>query len=284
MKVLVIGCGYLGQRAALIWRAHGFEVFAVTRSVRNSDRLHSLGLQPVVADVTKPDSLKDLPLADIVLFAVGFDRTAYADVREVYVQGMTNVLNRLGSQLKHLIYISSTGVYGDSGGDWIDESTATSPQREGGKACLESETLIAASPFAEVSTILRLAGIYGPDRIPRLAAIRQRDWASLPPNGHLNLIHVQDAARIIVEITRQKIINELFLVSDGNSPLRRDFYEYVAQQLNAGPIDWSRHLKPTAAARSSADRKICNQKLRQRLDFSFGFPDYKVGVKSALGT
>lgn len=283
MQVLVIGCGYLGQRAAGIWQENGCEVFAVTRSAENSQRLQSLGLHPVIADVTKPDSLKNLPATDIVLFAVGFDRTAYIDIRDVYVQGMTNVLVQLKASVKQLIYISSTGVYGDHGGSWIDELTPTSPQRAGGRACLEAEQLIAASRFAELSTVLRLAGIYGPDRIPRLAAIQRGDWASLPSDGHVNLIQVHDAAQIIVEIARQEIRNELFLVSDGNPPSRREFYDYIAQQLNAGPIDWSCQPEPAAATRSGADKKICNQKLRQQVNYSLKFPDYKVGVKAALG-
>lgn len=284
MKVLVIGCGYLGQRAAGIWQANGCDVFAVTRFAGNRERLQAIGLHPVIADVTKPDSLKHLPPTDVVLFAVGFDRTAFADIRDVYVRGMANVLRQLDSRVQQLIYISSTGVYGDYGGSWIDESTLTSPQREGGKACLAAEQLIADSPFSRKSTILRLAGIYGPGRIPRLTAIQQRDWASLPSDGHLNLIHVQDAAQISVEIIRQEIRNELFLVSDGNPPSRREFYDYVAQQVNSGPIDWNRLPEATAAERSSADRKICNQKLRQRLDFSFRFPNYKVGINAALGS
>ena len=162
MKRLVVGCGYLGLRVAKRWLAAGDSVFAITRSESRAKDLQTEGISPIVGDVTSPESLDNLPEVDSVLFAVGMDRTKYSDIRLVYVDGLKHILERLAETTSHFIYISSTGVYGDFGGQWIDETAATQPAREGGKACLEAEQLIARSKFATRSTVLRFAGIYGP--------------------------------------------------------------------------------------------------------------------------
>ena len=144
--------------------------------------LQTLGIHPILADITKPETLEALPQVDTVLFSVGMDRTKYDDIRTVYVDGLKNVLSCLSGQSKHLIYISSTGVYGDHGGNWIDESTTPNPVREGGKACLEAEEVIRSSSFQSRSTILRFAGIYGPERVPTRSLIESKDWKKLSAN------------------------------------------------------------------------------------------------------
>ena len=140
---------------------------------RKSERLawfSDQGITGIVGDVTQPQTL-NLPEADIVLIAVGMDRSMYSDVEAVYVGGLRNVLDNL-PQPKHLIYVSSTGVYGDFDGQWVDESSTTQPLRFGGKACLKAEQLIRESDLANRSTLLRFAGIYGADRVPTKERIK----------------------------------------------------------------------------------------------------------------
>ena len=159
----------------------------------------------------------------------------------------------------------------------------TRPNRAGGQACLEAEALLRNSPFADRTTILRFAGIYGVDRIPFRTDIAQRDWSRLSGDGFLNLIHVEDGARIIQRVAEKKLLGDLFLVSDGQPVFRRDFYDSVAKLLGTGPIPW---LKlDTAAgdpARSRGDKRINNLKLRQRVGGDFLFPDYLAGLRAAL--
>src|SRR5262249_43652078 len=88
---LVVGCGYLGRRVAALWRAAGHRVFATTRGERRADELRGLGVEPVVCDVLDTARLA-LPAADGVAYCVGFDRTAGATMRAVYVGGLANVL------------------------------------------------------------------------------------------------------------------------------------------------------------------------------------------------
>jgi nucleoside-diphosphate-sugar epimerase len=97
-----------------------------------------------------------------------------------------------------VIYISSVGVYGPSDGDWVDESTPCEPHREGGKASLAAEQVLAGHALGRRGLILRLAGIYGPGRIPLAEKIRKGEPLPVSPEGYLNLIHVDDAARVVL--------------------------------------------------------------------------------------
>ena len=109
---------------------------------------------------------------------------------------LRHVLNRLPESTAHFIYISSTGVYGDFGGRWITRLRRPN-RRAKGAGVSGGRATDCASRLGEHSTILRFAGIYGPDRVPTRQLIESRQWTKLAYQGHLNLIHVDDGARII---------------------------------------------------------------------------------------
>ena len=121
MAKLIFGCGYLGRRVADTWIESGETVYAVTRTERRADELRSSGIQPIVLDITQPHDQLTIPNVSTVLFAVGFDRTTGKSIRDVYVGGLSRALNLLRAE--RLIYISSTGVYGQTDADWVDESS-----------------------------------------------------------------------------------------------------------------------------------------------------------------
>ena len=244
--------------------------------------LQTLGIIPILADVTKPESLISMPQADTVLFAVGMDRTKYDDIKTVYVDGLKNVLNRLSVRSKHLIYISSTGVYGNHDGNWIDESTTPNPIREGGKACLEAEEVIRTSPFQSRSTVLRFAGIYGPDRVPTRNLIESKDWKKLSANGFLNLVHVDDGANIVDVVSQQQPAGETYLVSDGQPPERKEYYEYIGKQFGIDKIPWEESIVDPKKSRSGSSKRISNQKLVEAFKIKFEYPDFKSGLAHAL--
>ncbi|MEZ6046367.1 MAG: NAD-dependent epimerase/dehydratase family protein [Planctomycetaceae bacterium] len=171
MSSLIIGCGYLGNRVAKRWLAKGREVVCLTRSASRAESLRQKGLLPLVGDVTQPDSLAPLGERnyETVLYAVGYDRTAGPSKRDVYLSGLQNVLEKVRRRGQRFIYISSTSVYGVSDGSWVDELTQTNPATESGEICLEAEEIVRQTFLdSKVScSILRLAGIYGPDRLLR---------------------------------------------------------------------------------------------------------------------
>lgn len=285
MRRLVFGCGFLGSPAGQVWSIDGDEVFGITRKQGRFAELEAVGIRPLQGDITNSASLDGLPAVDTVLIAVGMDRTVYSDIRTVYVDGLKHILDALPAETGHLIYISSTGVYGSSDGNWVNEQTETNPTREGGRACLAAEQLIRSSRFQDRFTILRFAGLYGNSRIPMKKMIEDRQWDKLSPYGSLNLIHVEDGARIIQAIAHQKPFGEIFLVGDGQPAPRKEYYETVAEYVGSGPIDWAKACSSggdedaRSAPKTRSDKRVSNQKLRQLIDFEFRYPDFHAGLR-----
>ena len=198
MSKLILGCGYLGARVARRWRVAGQEVFVVTRDRERAAALAADGYRPIVADVLRPASLVHLPAAETVLFAIGYDRAAGASIHDVFVGGLQAVLGALPEVTGKFIYISSTGVYAQSQGEWVDEESPCQPQRAGGRACLGAEQALAAHRLGSHAIVLRMAGLYGPNRIPSAAEIRRHQPIATPEQGYLNLIHVDDAVSVVL--------------------------------------------------------------------------------------
>ncbi len=187
MTTLIIGCGYLGRRVAHLWHTLGRHVCATTR---RADAVGIPGVEPVVCDVLDP-SLVRLPPAETVLYAVGFDRTSGALMRAVYVDGLANVLAQLPPPGRFL-YVSSSSVYGQTDGEWVDEEAVTEPQEESGRIVLAAEQVLRAQ--LPTAVILRFSGIYGPGRLLRRATIEKGEPIVGDADKWLNLIHVEDGA------------------------------------------------------------------------------------------
>jgi len=288
MTKLIFGCGYLGERVARRWRDAGQEVVVVTRSRERAKAYQQSGYGAIVADVTQPATLARLPAADTVLFAVGFDRSAGGSIEEVYAGGVRNVLAALPSSVGRFIYISTTGVYGDAGGGWVDEMTPSDPQREGAKASLAAEHALRESPFAARGIVLRLAGIYGPGRIPFLDKLRAGTPIPAAGEGHLNLIHVDDAAAVVAAAadaaeTQPNRKPLIYCVSDGHPVERGEYYREVARLVGAAP---PRFVTPDRdsprAARAASDRRVTNARMRSELGVKLAYPDHRAGLAAIL--
>ncbi len=139
MSTLIVGCGYVGERVGQVFVRRGESVFGTVRSGSRAAALARLGIKPVVADVLRSESLESLPAVDRVLYCVGFDRSSGADMRTLYVDGLRNLLRALPRPTTRLVYASSTSVYGQSRGEWVDEDSPTEPIQESGRICLEAE-------------------------------------------------------------------------------------------------------------------------------------------------
>jgi nucleoside-diphosphate-sugar epimerase len=297
---IIFGCGYLGLRVARLWRDAGRSVIAVTRSKARIGEFASELLGSAQADVTDVESLEAEigPLEklskfgltiDSALYAVGYDRTSGADIHTVYAKGLENVLAVLPPSVRQVIYISTTGVYGSASGEWVDEATPPDPRREGGKASLAAEEALRRHPLGRRSAILRLAGIYGPGRVPYLDKLRAAEPLPVPTAGWLNLIHVDDAARIVVATDawlKSRDADDgphVFCVSDGSPVRRADYYAEVARLIGAPAPTFGAPPKDSpAAARASADRRVSNQKLMRTLGLELQFPSYREGLAATL--
>lgn len=295
---ILIGCGYLGSRVAKLWRAAGVDVIATSRGEKPGHEIHTTGAFPARADVTKPGTLRWLPAAsalsggiiESLVYAVGYDRNSDQPIYTVYAEGLRNVLAALPPSVERVIYISTTGVYGPADGDWVDETTPVNPQREGGKASLAAEQVLATHPIGSRSIILRLAGIYGPGRVPYIDKLRAGEPLAVPSQGWLNLIHVDDAAAIVMAIDQWAAANPItegpavFCVSDGHPVPRGEYYREVARLIMAAePKFVEPAANSPAAQRARSDKRISNRQLISTIPLTFQYPDYRAGLAAILG-
>ncbi len=253
-------------------------------------------------DVANPESLRflaSLPALggtppESLLFAVGYDRHSAADIHAVYAGGLQNVLAALPPSVTRVVYISTTGVYGPHDGEWVDELTLPDPQRDGGRASLAAEQILAEHPLGRRSVILRMAGLYGPGRVPHLDKLRAGEPLPVPRDGWLNLIHVDDAARIVVAAdawlaARTSSVDavadgpHIFCVADG-APVRRDhYYREAARRLGAPPPQFAAPPPNSpVTARAGANRRVRNQKMRETFHLALDFPTYREGLAAIL--
>ena len=283
LQKLIIGCGYLGQRVAQKWLQAGDQVTVLTRSPERATELAKTGLQTLIGDLTRPESLPPFPACDTVLYAVGYDQSSGHSIEEVYLQGLDNFLARTTDACGKIIYISSTGVYGQNDGTWVDESSTCQPTRPGGAACLAAESLLASHPRGTGSIVLRLAGIYGPGRIPRQAAIEAGNPVVASENGYVNLIHVADAVEIILAAEACPDPPPVLLVSDGQPVLRGAYFQEIARLLGAPSPQFSVPDENShQSRRATSDKRISNQQLLETLDISLQYPSFREGLAALL--
>jgi nucleoside-diphosphate-sugar epimerase len=280
MRALVIGCGYLGRRVAAIWRSYGWSVSALTRTNENAKALAAQGIEPIVGDVLSPESLRSLPRAETVLYAVGHDRQAPPSKRDVYIDGLANVLRQIGPATKRLFYVSSTSAYGQDAGEWVDETTHNWPwptSEDGGISLAAEQIVREMSPH----TILRFSGIYGPGRLlRRIQSVRSGEPIPVNPDGWLNLIHVDDGAAIINGLSQREPDHKLYLVTDDRPVRRREYYSLLARLVGAPePI-----FQFKGAGEGTGLNKRCsNARLKAELGDILRFPTIETGLPHAVG-
>jgi len=273
VRRLVVGCGYLGERIAHIWREAGDEVYATTRGNRVGG-LSRAGLRPIVLDVTQGPRLGDLPEVNTVVFAVGRARRSGATMFDIHVTGLRAVLDALPGSTGRVIYASSTGVYAQNAGEWVDETSVCEPVREGGKACLSGERLLSAHARGRDAVVLRLAGLYGPGRVPRSADVAQGRQVAGSPDAYLNLIHVEDAARAVVAAAALGPGTiRTYVVSDGNPPRRAEYVRLLATRLGAAP--------PVFEGGSGLGKRVRNDRAVHELGLRLQYLSYREGLAAS---
>ena len=273
---LILGCGYLGRRVAGLWQQQQRRVIAVSR---NAAHLPS-NVEPIVGDILQPASLGTLPEVETVLYAVGFDRTSGASMRSVYVDGLANVLAHLPTP-KRFIYVSSSSVYGQTDGGWVEESSPTQPMEDSGRIVLDAEALLREKMPDAI--ILRFAGIYGPGRLLRRQTIEKGEPIVGDADKCLNLIHVEDGARVVLSAEQHAQPALIYNVCDDHPVRRRWFYAGLARALGApaprfvpAPTD-----QPTPP-HEKANRRISNRRMKAELRVELRYPDYEQGLRASV--
>lgn len=272
-RVLLAGCGDLGMRVAQRLLARGDAVWALRRRPL-PQRGHDIVW--VRGDLTRPDSLGQLPggITRLVYLPTP-DRRDEAAYRAVFVDGLRHLLAALdGQRLRRLLFVSSSAVYGDHGGEWVDETTPPAPPGFDGRLLLQAEQWLAVQ--SPSSVVLRLAGLYGPGRLQWFERLRngQAKVPRVQPHW-ANRIHVDDAAAAIVHLLNLPEARSLYLGVD-DTPLPLDvLYDHLSGLLGVPPAADG----PSPAGVGS--KRLGNARLRQS-GFSPRWPDARQGYAALL--
>ncbi|MCB1737451.1 MAG: NAD(P)H-binding protein, partial [Gammaproteobacteria bacterium] len=196
-KVFIVGCGYVGERVAAEERHRGREVFALARSPRSAQHLLTFGIEPVRGDLDDPDSLQDMPTGRaIVYYLAPPPDKGDTDPR------MAAFLNAIAPEHlpRRLVLISTSGVYGNCAGAWVDESWPRNPQVDRARRRSDAESRLEqwAQSHGVAHAILRVPGIYGPSRLPLARIEKSVPVLAEAESPWSNRIHVDDLAAACV--------------------------------------------------------------------------------------
>lgn len=270
-SILYVGAGSLALQVAE--RLPQWPGWALRRS-----RVELPGnLQPLVADVTRPECPADWPVEcpDYVVVTLVPAARSEEAYRSAYLQGTQNLLRWLqehGQQPGRILFVSSVGVYGQSAGEVVDEQSPTRPERWSGRVMLEAEQLLFASGLPVTS--VRLAGIYGGHRRSFLERVRQGYHADGQTNRYTNRIHERDAAALLAHLltidARGKPLEPVYIGVDDMPVEQAEVVGWLQRQLGAESVA-QRLLKPAGSS------KRCSNALARSTGWAPAYADYRDG-------
>ena len=287
-RILIAGCGDIGTTLGLALNAAGHTVWGLKR---HPDRLPP-SIQPLAADLTDPATLKVLPPhLDAVVYsaaAAGFSEIHY---QAAYVTGVRNLLNALeqaDQRPRRLLFTSSTSVYAQHDGEWVDEDSSAEADSFSGRCIRNGEQLMGSCPWPTV--VVRFGGIYGPGRTRLIDSVRE--GSAVCPAGppvYTNRIHRDDCARVLEHLLFLPDPAPLYIaVDDAPAPLS-EVLGWLAAHLGVSELRSGAQppLKPGAetrrdpALRLRASKRCCNTRLRAS-GFQFRYPSYRDGYAALL--
>lgn len=285
--VLIVGCGDIGMRVARLERAAGKAVTGVVRGEAKGAWLQAGGVTPLLADLDDPASLGGLPTAGAVVYYLAPPPGGgFSDPRA------RNFCAAIApDQLPaKLVYVSTSGVYGDCGDDLVTEATPVNPQTSRARRRVDAEqTLLAwGKEWGVAVVILRVTGIYGPGRLPvaRLAAghpvLREEE------SPRTNRIHADDLARVCVAAAQQAGDGEIFNVSDGEGGTMSQYFFAVADALELPRpqaitlAEAKQVMNPLMLSYLSESRRMSNEKMLRHLGISLRYPTLAAGLAATV--
>ena len=293
---LIIGCGYLGRRLLprLLAQGHTERVYATTRSPDRARQLAAMGARPLLVQVTQPLTLAaltpalDEPSLDVYHMVPPGRPNQHPSPRQVVLGGIGHVIKSLRrANLRRAMLVSSTAVYGYTDGRLVSAETPVKPSDGRSRIIHEGDHLFLDA--GENHHVVRLAGLYGPNRIVGLAPLTRRAPLLGNPDALLNLIHVDDAAELLLAVAGAAAPGRVELGCDGHPVPRRQYYADLARMLNVEPPDV---LDDEAAAarfgldverlRRTASKALDNIATCQRTGWSPRYPSYHEGLAQAL--
>ena len=288
-RLVIFGCGYVGAALADAALAAGARVGALSRTPEKAAALRAKGLEVVVADLATADW--HAQLAGGADFAVNCVSSGGPEnYRRSYIEGMQSILTWAGrgpAPVGTLVYTSSTSVYPQGGGSVVEETAPADGSTPNGAIIRESEVLLQAAPAAAVRRhfILRLAGIYGPDRHHLLDHLRE-GRPSLGGSGEhrLNLVHRDDiVAAILACLTAPAAVESgIFNVADTGPAARAEVVGWLAERLGRPVPGFDGAATLRRGGAPMPDRIISSAKIQRVLGWRPQYPDYRAGYEKLL--
>ncbi|MFB6117966.1 SDR family oxidoreductase [Halosegnis sp.] len=290
MRIAILGCGYVGfELVRQLTPTH--EVVGVRRS--NLAAVREAGAEAIAADVTDADALAAVPDVEAVVFAASSGGRGAEAAREVYVEGLRTAIDAFADRPEtpdRLVYTSSTGVYGDHDGAWVDESTPIDPTTEKTAVLAEAERIATeyAAEHGLDGTVARFAGLYGPDRY-RLDRYLEGPVTA----GYLNMIHRDDAAGAVAfllgadgtPVESPDVVN----IVDNEPVSKHAFADWLADACGVPrPAKQSKQerladseLSAAAERRILTSKRVSNDLLCE-LGYELAYPTFREGYQAAV--
>jgi len=284
MRVLIVGCGYVGLPLGAELVRQGHEVFGLRRSVSAERELKTAGIKPLVADITRPETLAKLPRGfDWVVNCVAAGGGA-ENYRRVYLEGTRNLLEWLaGAPPEKFVHTGSTSVYAQYDGSAVTEASPAEPVAATAKILRKTENvLLAAAREKFPAVILRVAGIYGPGRGHWVKQFL-RGEARIEGDGSrwLNMIHRDDVVGCIIAALKNGRAGEIYNAADDQPMRQLNFFAWLAETLGK-PLPPFVPETPDERKRGVTAKRVSNAKLRTELNYEFRFPDFRAGYKAEI--
>ena len=288
--VVILGCGYIGIELGRQLTDDGHDVVGVRRSESGCAAIEDAGFTAHQADLTSEVDREALPDADWLVFAASSGGRNAEAAKKIYVDALDAIIEQYGNREQtpdRLVYTSSTGVYGDHDGAWVDESTPLEPTTEKTEVLVEAEriALEETAAYGIDGTVARFSGLYGPDRY-RL----ERYIEGPVTEGYLNMVHQEDAAGSVAYLlTADRAREESVVVTDDEPVDKWEFADWLAAECGLdSPPKRTKEERLTDDSFSEAGRrriltsKRCSNDYLRSLEYSFRYPTFRDGYRAAI--
>ena len=284
MRILIVGCGDVGLRAARLLAGHA-RLYGLIRSPQRRDELRAAGITPVLGDLDDRASLRRLAgLADAVLHFAPPPAEGESDPR---TRRLLAAIGRAGS-LSQLVYISTSGVYGDCAGEVVAETRPARPNNTRAKRRADAEAQLRA--FGRRGTrvsLLRAPGIYAQDRMPAERVRKALPAIISSDDVHTNHIHADDLARLAIAALFRGRSNRLYNAVDDSGLKMGDWFDVVADHLGLPrPPRLPREqviaaVTPAMRTFLTESRRLSNHRIKQELRFRLRYPTVREGLRGS---
>ncbi len=283
-NVLIAGCGDVGLALAELLLADGTPV----RAIRRQPEQLPPGVTGFGLDLRDPRQLAALPGdVEVLVFAASADESNEVSYRSLYLDGLRNVLEvlvRKGAPLHRVVFTSSTSVYGQTSGEWVDESSATNPPGFSGHVMLEAERMVAdwSAERGSIGFSVRFGGIYGSGRTRLIDLVRsRRATCGDGPPRFTNRIHIDDCAGVLHHLLRSESPASIWLGVDDDPAEQCTVYNWLAERLGVPPpsrAPWD----PGSVRGAERSNKRCSNARLHAAGYRFRHPSFREGYAAML--